>query len=59
MDWDQEGVDRHLNQIAETMIDWEIKLSSLLNLTDVQIHDLKKRHCEPVLLRCVVTDVIV
>ena len=51
LDWDQEGVDRHLNQIADTMLHWEEKLSTSLGLTEVQIHDLKKNHPKPILLR--------
>ena len=51
LDWDQGGVDTHLNEIAYAMIDWETKLSSLLKLTDVQIHDLKAENSNPVLLR--------
>ena len=52
LDWDQEGVDRHLNQIADTMIHWEEKLSTLLSLTEVQIHDLKEKYSQkPILQR--------
>ena len=51
LDWDQEGVDRHLNLIAESMIDWETKLSTPLGLTEVQIHDLKAENPKPVLRR--------
>ena len=53
LDWDHDGVDRHLSKIAEYMIDWEAKLSFLLGMTDIEIHDLKEIHSKPVLLRCV------
>ena len=58
LDWDQEGVDRHLNRIADAMIEWEENLSIWLGLTEVQIHDLKKIYSqEPVLLRHVVSSI--
>lgn len=51
LDWDHHGVDRHLTEIAEQMIDWEEKLSALLGMTDVDIRDLKAEHPKRVLLR--------
>ena len=51
LDWDHEGVDQHLNLIADHMIDWETKLSTSLGLTEVHIHDLKAENSKPVLLR--------
>ena len=52
LDWDHEGVDQHLNEIADIMIDWEEKLSTFLGLTEVQIHDLKEKYSQkPVLQR--------
>ncbi len=44
LDWDHEGVDRDLNEIADVMLDWEVRLSSHLGLTDVDIHDIKEIH---------------
>lgn len=53
LDWDHHGVNSDLYSIAEHMVDWEEKLAALLQLTDVEIHDLKKIHINdpPVLLR--------
>jgi hypothetical protein len=51
LDWDNEGVDKDLNMIAEPMLDWE-KLSSHLGLTRANIHDIKKSNInEPELQR--------
>ena len=51
LDWYHEGVDRHLNRIAKEMIHWEEKLSTLLDLTEVELHDLKENSVNPILLR--------
>ena len=51
LDWDQGGVDRHLNAIADTMIDWEEKLSALMCLTPVEISDLKGENSKLILRR--------
>ncbi len=44
LDWDHEGVDSDLNEIAHVMLDWEGRLSAHLGLTDVDIHDIKEIH---------------
>ena len=41
LDWDHEGVEQDLREIAYHMIDWEGNLATLLELTDVDIHDIK------------------
>ena len=52
IDWDHEGVDRDLNEIADHMLDWEEKLSAHLKLTAMDIHDIKAIHANnPVLQR--------
>ena len=40
LDWDNEGVDRDLHEIADHMFDWEETLSSHLGLTAADIHDI-------------------
>ena len=42
LDWDSKGVGKDLNMIAHHMLDWEVKLSSHLNLTDIDISDIKE-----------------
>ena len=55
LDWDSEGVDEDLNEIAHYMICWE-DLSSSLKLTNVDIHDIKLHNPnKPELQRCVPT----
>jgi hypothetical protein len=44
-------VSKDLDTIANSMLDWETKLVTLLELTDVDLHDLKKMHPDPRLLR--------
>ena len=44
LDWDNEGVDKDLDEIAHQMIHWEEDLASPLKLTDVDIHDIKFRN---------------
>ena len=41
LDWDNEGVDRDLIEIADYMIYWEETLTTHLGLTTVEIHDIK------------------
>lgn len=56
LDWDHGGVDKDLHCIAENMVDWEEKLSALLELTDVNIRDLKAMYAnQPIILRYVST----
>ncbi len=53
LDRDSEGVDRDLSEIAHHMLDWEVKLSTHLKLTEVDIYDIKHKHpMEPELQRC-------
>ena len=42
LDWDSEGVGKDLHAIAHHMLDWEVKLSSHLNLTDIDVSDIKE-----------------
>ena len=42
LDWDHEGVDKDLMEIAHHMLGWEEQLSSQLGLTQVDIHDINK-----------------
>lgn len=44
LDWDQEGVEKHLDKIAYQMIEWEQKLAIELEMTEVDIHDIKERY---------------
>ena len=41
IDYENDGVDKDLNEIAHHMIDWEEELSAHLELTQVDIHDIK------------------
>ena len=41
LDWDHEGVDIDLNEVADHMLDWEERLSTLLGMTPIEIHDIK------------------
>ena len=42
LDWDNEGVDKDLNEIADKMIHWEEKgLHTLLELSHIEIHDIE------------------
>ncbi len=40
LDWNHNGVDKDLSEIADHMLDWE-ELSIHLELTDIDIHDVK------------------
>ena len=42
LDWDNEGVDKDLTEIARNMSDWEEKLCSHLGLTTVDVQDIKE-----------------
>ena len=55
LDWDSEGVDKDLVEIADKMIHWEEKgLHSLLELSHIDVHDIKDAYRDkPVLQRCV------
>ena len=54
LDWDSEGVDKDLFEIAKKMIHWEEKgLHTLLGLCREEIHDIKQKWDEPVLQRWV------
>ena len=44
LDWDHDGIDTDLNEIAQHMLDWDEKLSSHLGLTAVDVHDIKAMH---------------
>lgn len=52
LDRDSGGVDKDLSEIAHHMLDWEVKLSTHLKLTEVDISDVKEEHArEPELQR--------
>ena len=44
-------VDTDLREIAHHMLDWELKLSSPLKLTEIDIRDIKEYFKEPELQR--------
>ena len=44
LDWDHEGVDKDLNEIALVMLDWEETLTTHLKLTQVDISDIMERY---------------
>ena len=44
LDGDHNGVDEDLSEIAHHMLGWEEDLSSHLELSQVDIHDIKERH---------------
>ena len=44
LDWDHQGVDKDLIEIAHHMLGWEEKLCSHLGLTEVDVHDIEKIH---------------
>ena len=53
LDWDHGGVDVDLNEIADHMLDWEERLSAHLELTRIDINDIKEIHSNrPPLQRC-------
>ena len=51
IDWDSEGVDRDLNEIALHMLGWEERLCTPLGLTATDIHDIKEEYAKPKLQR--------
>lgn len=52
LDWDNEGVDKDLSEIADQMLHWE-EISVYLRLTDIEIHDIKALRRESIRLqRC-------
>ena len=42
LDYDNDGVDKDLNEIADTLLNWEEKVAVDLCLTAIDIHDIKK-----------------
>ena len=51
LDWDKEGVDSDLSEIARQFVDWE-ENATLLELTSVNIADINKTYpSNPVLQR--------
>ena len=44
LDWDRKGVDSDLIEIANEVTDWEEKLVAYLQLTDVDVSDIKSQH---------------
>ena len=53
LDWDNGGVEIDLSQIAHHMLDWELKLSTHLGLTEVDVHDITRSISDLELQRCV------
>ena len=51
LDWDNNGVDKDLNDIAVSMLEWEVKLAVPFLFTQSEIDDLKEAHNNPILLR--------
>ena len=46
LDYDSQGVDRDLSEIARHMRQWEEQLAVPLGLTQTDIDDIKERHKE-------------
>ena len=44
LDWSHGGVEKDLSEIAEHMLGWDEKLSAHLELTHIDIHDIKETH---------------
>ena len=53
LDWGHGGVETDLCEIAHVMLNWEVKLSSPLGLTDVDVHDITRGISNLELQRCV------
>ena len=53
LDWGRGGVETDLCEIAHVMLDWEVKLSTHLGLTEVDVHDITRGISILELLRCV------
>ena len=52
LDWDNEGVDKDLCEIADHMLDWEVKLAAPMSLTPIVMHDIRAKYGhKPVLER--------
>ena len=52
LDRDNEGVDCDLHEIAHHMLNWEVKLSAHLKLTEIDIKDINDEYMnEPELQR--------
>ena len=53
LDYDNKGVDKDLYEIAHLMLDWDLKLAAHLELTEIDINDIKKNYLliEPELQR--------
>lgn len=57
LDYDHRGVDLHLSQIADSMLNWE-SLAPLLKLTDVEMEDITYSNRDPALQRLVCRHII-
>ena len=53
LDWGHGGVEIDLCEIAHVMLDWEVKLSTHLGLTEVDVHDITRGISNLELQRCV------
>ena len=54
LDWNCDGVEKDQSEIAEHMLGWDEKLSTHLELTHIDIHDIKQMYPnQPVLQRYV------
>ena len=51
LDYDHDGVDKDLYEIAEHMLGWEEKLHTHLGLTEANVHDIKAVCSTPSLQR--------
>ena len=51
LDWDNRDLEKDLREIAYCMLDWEEKLATYLELTHIDIHDIKETSSKPVLQR--------
>lgn len=52
LDYDHRGVDLHLSQIADSMLNWK-NLAPLLKLTNVEMEDITYSNRDPALQRLV------
>lgn len=44
LDWDNNGVDKDLIEIANHIPDWEVKLPAFLHLNQTNINDIKAKY---------------
>ena len=52
LDWGHGDVEKDLSEIANHMLDWEEKLATHLELTPIDIHDIKEANfSKPILQR--------